>query len=275
MALASRSLVAAALAAVSAAGLLSAGLRAQSSMTPQQLMIAVVKNENAASDQHDRWLYISNERSGRTGGHLWTERVAETAPGRVRMLIAEDGKPLSPQRQQAERARLERIQAHPEEFIKHEQNTRAEEKRARDMLEVLPKDFLFENVDLRDGIWRMNFRPNPGYSPSGIEERVLHGMAGTLVIDARELRLIHMDFHLIQDVSIGFGLLGDVRPGTNFVSDRQTIDGHWHTMHIATQVRAKAIFFKQIDLNVELTRGEFKPLPQDLTVSQAAALLLR
>jgi hypothetical protein len=275
MALASRSLVAATLAAISAAGLLSPGLRAQNPTPPQQLMIAVVKNENAASDQHDRWLYLSSERSGRTGGHLWTERVAETAPGRVRMLIAEDGKPLSPQRQQAERDRLQHIEAHPEEFIKHEQNTRAEEKRARQMLEVLPKDFLFENVTLRDGIWRMNFRPNPSYSPSGIEERVLHNMAGTLVIDARELRLIHMDFHLTQDVSIGFGLLGDIRPGTNFVSDRQTIDGHWHTLHIATQVRAKAIIFKQVDLNIELTRYDFKPLPQDLTVPQAAALLLR
>jgi len=243
-------------------------------MTPQQLLTAVVKNENDAADRHELWEYLSNERSGRTGGHLWTERVVETVPGRMRRLIAEDGKPLSPERDQAERARLEHIKEHPEEFIKKEQGTRAEEKRARAMMEVLPKDFLFENVVLADGVWRMNFRPNPDYKPSGIEERVLHNMAGTLVIDAREERLLHMDFHLVQEVSIGFGL-ADVRTGTNFVSDRAMVDGSWHTMHIATEVRAKAVFFKTVDLNVELTRSGFKPLDHEVSVPEAAAMLLR
>jgi hypothetical protein len=244
-------------------------------VTPQQLMLAVVKNENEASERHERWVYLSNERSGRTGGHLWTERVAETPAGRVRLLIAEDGRPLSPERERGERARLQQIEAHPEAFIRHEQSARVEEKRARDMLEVLPKDFLFENVQLENGVWRLNFRPNPDYVPSGIEERVLHAMAGTLVIEARELRVIHMDFHMTHDVPIGFGLLGDVRTGTNFVSDRGMIDGHWHTLHVATQVRAKAVIFRSVDLNIELTRSDFQLLDHELTVPEAAALLLR
>jgi hypothetical protein len=270
--IASRALAAATLAVASAVCLL--GSAAQSPMTPQQLLTAVVKNENDAADRHELWEYLSNERSGRTSGHLWTERVVETGPGRMRLLIAEDGRPLTPERQQAERARLERIREHPEEFIKKEQNTRAEEKRARAMMEVLPKDFLFENVVLADGVWRMNFRPNPDYKPSGIEERVLHNMAGTLAIDAHDERLLHMDFHLTQEVSIGFGL-ADVRTGTNFVSDRAMVDGRWHTMHIATEVRAKAVFFKTVDLNVELTRSEFKPLDHEVSVPEAAAMLLR
>jgi hypothetical protein len=243
-------------------------------LTPQELLTTVVKNENDAAERHDRYEYLSNERSGRTGGHLWTERVVETAPGRVRLLIAEDGRPLTPDRQRAERAKLERIEAHPEEFIKHEQNTRAEEKRARDLLEVLPKDFLFEDVRLEGGVWTMRFRPNPDYRPSGIEERVLHAMAGTIAIDARDLRVIHMDFHLTQDVPIGFGL-ADVRMGTNFESDRQVIDGRWHTLHVSTQVRAKAVFFKSLDLNVELTRSDFVWLNHEVSVPEAAAMLLR
>ena len=60
--------------------------------------------------------YTSNERSERTGGHLWTERVAETSAGKVRLLLAEDGKPLSAERQKGERARMADIAAHPEEF---------------------------------------------------------------------------------------------------------------------------------------------------------------
>jgi hypothetical protein len=206
---------------------------------------------------------------------VWLERVVETAPGRVRLLVAEDGKPLTGDRLAAERARVQRIEDHPVEFVRHEQGTRMEEKRARDLMEVLPKDYVFEDVRLEDGVWKMNFHPNPDYKPDGIEERVLHNMAGRLEIDAKQLRLIHMDFHIVQDVAIGFGLLADVRTGTTFVSDRQVIEGRWHTTHVATQVRAKAILFKTVDLNLELQRTDFKPVEHDLSVPAAAAMLLR
>lgn len=247
----------------------------QAPQKPQDVVQAMINNENAAAARHEHWEYMSNERSGRTGGHVWTERVVETAPGRVRQLVGIDGKPLTPEQMQREIARLQTVRDHPEEFIKHEQNTRAEEKRARQMLEVLPHDFVFENVVLDHGLWRMTFRPNPDYSPSGIEERVLHNMAGTLVVDAHDLRLIHMDFHLVQEVSIGFGLLADLHTGTTFVSDRQETDGHWHTLHVATQVHAKAMVFKKIDLNVDIYRSEFQPLDHELSVSEAATLLLQ
>lgn len=259
------------------AGSFSPGVRAdtpQPPQRPQDVVLAMINNENAAAAKHEHWEYLSNERSGRTGGHLWTERVVETAPGRVRLLLGIDGKPLSPEQMQQERARVQGIHDHPEEFIRHEQSTRAEERRAREMLEVLPHDFLFENVVLDHGVWRMTFRPNPNTSPNGIEERVLHNMAGTLVIDAHDMRLIHMDFHLVQEVSIGFGLLADLHTGSNFVSDRQEIDGRWHTLHVATEVHAKAMVFKKIDLNVDIYRSEFQPLDHELSVPEAATLLL-
>ena len=53
------------------------------------------------------------------------------------------------------------------------------------------------------------------------------------------------------------------------------IDGHWHAMHVATEVRAKAVMFKTVDLNLDLYRSEFQPLDHELTVPEAAALLLR
>jgi hypothetical protein len=234
----------------------------------------MIDNENAAASRQEHWEYLSTERSSRTGGHLWTERVVETTPGRMRLLLAIDGHPLTGDALAKERARVAAIQRDPTGFIKHESSTRSEEKRARELLEVLPKDFLFDNVRLADGLWSLDFRPNPGYTPSGIEERVLHAMAGHIVIDAHDLRLLHMDFHLTQDVPIGFGLLGDIHTGTTFVSDRQLNDGHWHTIHVATQVHAKAVLFKSIDLAIDVTRTHFQPVPHDLTVPQAAAILL-
>jgi hypothetical protein len=241
--------------------------------TPQSILETTIANENAASARHDHYEYITYERSDRTGGHLWQERVAETDAGRLRILLAEDGKPISPERHRQEIDRLNAIAADPQAFARHQSSLLNEEKRARDMLAALPNDFLFDNVVLQNGLWRMDFRPNPQVSPSGIEERVLHNMAGHLVIDAHDLRLVHMDFHLTQDVSFGFGLLANVRAGTNFVSDRQFVDGRWHTLHIATQMHAKALLFKNLNLNLDLVREQFVPLDRNITIPQAVALL--
>ncbi len=254
--------------------LLSGAAKSQVPQTPQELVAIMINNENAAAAKHERYEYLSNERSDRTGGHVWTERVVETAPGRLRMLLAVDGKPLPPDRMQQERAKLQNIHDHPESFIRHEQGTRVEERRFRQMMEFLPHDFIFENVVLDSGEWRMTFRPNPGYKPDGIEERVLHNMAGKLVIDARSMRLIHMDFQLVQDVSIGFGLVADLHTGSSFVTDRQEVDGHWHTMHLATIVHAKAAIFKSVDLNIDVYRSDFQPLDHEYSVPDAANLLL-
>jgi hypothetical protein len=247
---------------------------AQVPQTPQDVVRLMITNENAAAAKHEHSLYMSNERSDRTGGHVWTEKVIETAPGRIRLLLAVDGKPLPPDRMQQERARIQQIHDHPDSFVRHERGTRVEERRFRDMMDVLPHDFIFENVVLDNGQWRMTFRPNPAYKPDKLEERVLHNMAGKLVIDARDYRLIHMDFTLVQDVSIGFGLVADLHAGSTFITDRQQIDGRWHTMHLATVVHAKAAIFKSVDLNIDVYRSEFQPLDHDYSVPDAASLLL-
>jgi hypothetical protein len=246
---------------------------AEAAPTPQSIIEATITNENAAAARHDHYLYITYERSDRTGGHLWQERVVDTDAGRLRLLLAEDGKPISAERHIQELDRLNAIASDPAAFARRQSSVLNEEKRAREMLEELPHDFLFDDVVLEKGIWTMNFRPNPTYTPSGIEERVLHNMAGRLVIDARDLRLIHMDFHLTQDVSIGFGLLANIHAGTNFISDHQIADGHWHTVHIATQVRARAILVKSLNLNLDLVRTDFVSLDRSLTIPQAVALL--
>jgi len=241
--------------------------------TPQRLIETTIANENAAVARHDHYEYVTYERSDRTEGHLWQERVVETDAGRLRILLAEDGKPISAQRHQQEINRLNAIAANPGSFARGQMSVLNEEKRARDMMAALPNDFLFENVALENGLWRIDFRPNPQVSPSGLEERVMHNMAGHLVIDAHDMRLIHMDFHLTQDVSIGFGLLANIHVGTNFVSDRQVVDGGWHTTHIATQVHAKAMLFKNLNLNLDLVREHFIPLDRNITIPQAVALL--
>jgi hypothetical protein len=241
--------------------------------TPLQLVNEMVAHENDEAAHHDRYEYVSTERSDRTGGHLWTERVVETESGNVKMLVAEDGKPLSAARQQQEREKLAGMMADPEAMEKKEQEKRNEEAHARMMLATLGRAFVFDNVRLTNGVWRMDFHPNPAYSPSGIEERVLHGMSGWLAIDAKQQRLLHLEASLPQDVSIGFGLLATIRAGSHVVSDRMDEDGHWRTVHVVTDIRGKAVLFKSVSKNCDVTRSDFHFLNPGTTVAQAVGML--
>ena len=249
------------------------GGKAQEVRTPSQLVTDMVAHEDDEAAHHDRYEFLSSERSERTGGHVWTERVVETASGRVRRLLAEDGKPISAEREQAERARLAAIVADPEPFLQRERTQTNDEAHARKMLDLLPRAFLFDHVRLESGVWRMDFHPNPAYSPSGIEERVLCGMSGWVAIDARQQRLMHVEGRLPKDVSMGFGLLATVHAGSHFGSDRVDEDGHWRTVHIVTDIEGKAALFKSVSRNSEITRSEFHYVDPGMTIAQAVKLL--
>ena len=77
------------------------------------IMDTLVRNEQNATDHRGRYMYLSVEKSERTNGHTWTERMAETPWGKVKFLIAEDGKPLTGDRLSAEKARLAQEAADP------------------------------------------------------------------------------------------------------------------------------------------------------------------
>jgi hypothetical protein len=64
---------------------------------PQEtsLIEKVAANEVAARQSRPHYFYVSEERSARTGGHLWKENVAETTDGPLRRLIAIDNRPLT------------------------------------------------------------------------------------------------------------------------------------------------------------------------------------
>ena len=242
-------------------------------LTPLQVVKAMIANEDDDPAHMDRYEFLSNERSERTGEHMWTERVVETAQGRIRFLLAVDGRPLSAEQEQKERGRLAAIVADPNGFVARESAQKDDEAQARKMLNLLPQAFIFDNVRLENGVWKMDFHPNPKSSPHGIEERVLFAMSGSVAIDAKQERILHIEGRLPSDVSIGFGLLATVRAGSHFSSDRADKGGHWRTVHVLTAMQGKAILFKSVSRESDITRSEFHYLDEGMTIAQAVALV--
>ena len=118
-------------------------------------------------------------------------------------------------------------------------------------------------------------RSNPAYQPQSMEERVLHGMAGSVLIDPA-IRLHEIDGHLPEDVTIGLGLIATIKAGSHFETTRYRVAGdEWKTAVLDTDIDGRAIFFKTIGKKEHAEHSEFKMLSNDLTVPQAVAMLLQ
>ena len=240
---------------------------------PKQIIETLIAHEDGASAHRGRYVYWSEERSERTGGHLWTERVAETAWGKVRLLVKEDGQPLSPARTAAERGRLAGDAADPEGFKKRESARGEDEQHARAMLQLLPRAFLFDPPKTDAGGILIFYHPNPKFVPGSLEERVLHGMDGSVLIDAKAFRTRRIEGRLPQDITIGFGFLATIKAGSNFSTTRMPEDGEdWKTETVHTDFLGKAMFLKNVARKQDAKRWDYRRIPDGTTVADAVKL---
>jgi hypothetical protein len=256
-----------------------AGVRAAdvpSGSSAQAVVTKMLAVEDAEAARKGRYIYLSKERSERTGERLWTEWVAETNAGKVRRLVAEDGQPLSAERAKAEDARLAAIVGDPEGFRRRSQAGKDDDKHAREMLGLLPKAFLLDGMRQEGDFVRIDFRPNPAYAPQTMEERVLHGMEGTLTVDTKSSRLHELAGRMPADVSIGYGLLATIKAGSNFSTMREPVKGdEWKTAVMDTDINGRAVFFKAIGRKEHSEHSDFEQVPMDITVAQAVGMLER
>lgn len=252
-----------------------AGLAAQPAAAPDAngLIGTLLQHEQDATARKGRYFYVSEERSERTGGRLWRERVVETAWGKVRFLVAEDGQALAGERLRAERARVEAEGADPEGFKRQEEARGDDEQHAKQMLTLLPRAFLFDGPTVDGETLRVGFRPNSGYQPQSMEERVLHGMSGTVLIDKATVRLRGLEGKIPEDISIGFGFLATIKAGSSFETMRRPVGGiDWKTETIHTDINGKAIFLKTIARRQDSKHSEFKKVADGITVAEAVKM---
>jgi hypothetical protein len=249
--------------------------QAQNSNTARKIVDTMLAHEGDAAEHRYKYMYVSEERSERTGGHVWTEQVVETVQGKVRLLLAEDGKPLSAERQAFEKARLKEIAAHPDLFQKREQSKNDEE-HAEQMLVLLGKAFLFDEPQQDGSDLRIGYRPDPAYQPKTMEEKVLHAMSGWVLVDEKTMQLHRIEGKTPMDVSLGYGFLGTIHAGSSFATAHEMEPGgEWKNAMVNMAIEGKAMFFKQIGKNEQVVHSEFKRLADNISVAEAVALLMR
>ena len=253
--------------------------RAASDLPPQhasakQIVATLLANEDAASRHRDHYAFLSQERSGRTGGHLWTENVVETSAGVIRMLRSEDGKPLSPERRAREHERLAAIAADPAGFATRSQAQKDDEDYARQMEWLVGRAFNFSDAGSEDGFLRIDFTPNPSFRTQSFVQRVMHSISGSLLIDPKTMRLHRLEGRLLQDVNLGFGILAKIRAGSRFgvTRDHPGVP-EWKMTEYDTDFNGRILFLKSILWNAHAVHRDFVRVPNDISVAQAVAML--
>ena len=206
------------------------------------------------------------------------KEIIETRDGDVARLLEKDGKPLPPEQEQAELDRLNNLLAHPE--IQEHRHKKEQEDSARgdEMVRMLPDAFLFtldETVQGPNGpCYRLQFKPNPAFTPPDREGEVYHGMVGELWVDKAQERLVKIDAHLISDVNFGWGVLGRLYKGGSILVENADVGyHHWETTHMKLQLQGKLLMMKSVDFSTTEDFSEFKAQPQELSYQEAIHLL--
>jgi hypothetical protein len=230
-------------------------------------------NEVAARQQRSHFFYVSEERSDRTGGHLWKENVVEVNDGPLRRLIAVDNKPLTPAEADAEQRRIDYLVAHPDDFRRQNQAHKDDETRATQLMQMLSTAYILAPDGEVNGCTRFTFQPRPEFRPSSYQERVAHELAGTVSVKQPEDRLCTLEARIVHPVEFGFGVLGRIDEGGHFSLARRQIDAkNWKTDRFSVHIKGRILMLKSLAQNQDAIRTAIRVVPQTLTLAQAAQL---
>ncbi len=241
--------------------------------SPADLVKAVIDNEvNPQSNGGVRWKYLDEKQSDSVQE---TREVVETNSGTLERLIALAGKPLSSAQQHDEAERILKLANSREQQQKLEASRRKDAEQSNAFLKMMPNAFLFSCGRQSGTLTKILFKPNPQFSTSSREGRVLKELQGEMWIDAKQLRMASINGQLMNEVKFGGGLLGHLEKGGQFSVKREEIaPGDWELTDLCVSMQGKALLFKAINVRQKERRSKFERVPENLTMIQAAGLLL-
>ena len=263
-------IIAASLAAVASKGQESSALP----KNPTDLVREVVKNELKPVSQNDTF-YTWKQRTVKPSKTI-VRQMVETPEGVLARLLSINDKPLTPEEQRKEDARVNRL-LDPSQMSAKRKEQKEDEERTRKMVSALPDAFNYEYVgtEEKDGHTMVNlkFTPNPNFNPPSRETLVFQGMEGTMTVDATAKHLAKIDGTMMKDVSIGWGIIGHLDKGGRFVVEQAPVgDNQWEVTRMKLNFTGKALIFKTIRIDSVDTATDFRKVPK-MTVQQALDML--
>jgi hypothetical protein len=249
-----------------------------SSMNDQNTdaLVRDVMRHEIESQLRDNSLWCHREQRQDAGKPTKTLEVCQTKDGDLERLLAVNGRELSPVELQAEDQRLQYIVSHPELLRARQKKEREDGEQERNLLKLFPEAFRFQCEHESENLVTLRFQSKPNFRPSTRASQAFRHMEGTLVIDARQERLVEINGRLTSEVKFAGGLFGHLdKDGTFLAREEDVGDGHWNLTFLSVQINGKALFFKTINILEKRTLLDYRPLPRGATLQQAADFLIR
>src|SRR5579862_7013698 len=247
-----------------------------SDIDPIELVRRAAKNEIRANDIEQYYMFKD---ATEYKDHSITKEIVRTKQGGLSTTLLLNGKPLTPDQRQKEYAKLEKFANDPDARRKRRDSNKADDQRAELMLTSLPDAFLYTFAGTDRGpngeqLVHLKFKPNPNFAPPNHETAVYQGMQGDMLIDRDAKRIAKIDGVLFKDVDFGWGILGKLDKGGKFlIVQRDVGGGHWEEVEELLHFNGKILMIKSLTIYSTETMTDFKPIPSNLTTTQALDLL--
>lgn len=240
--------------------------------SPNDLVKDVMYNELRDRQCDSFWEYLSVRVSG--SQDVVREQV-ETAQGPIFRILEDHNRALDAQQRQKEEQRLQELVTHPGAMTSIEQEHLKDEERLKRIIQMLPEAFLYEYDGPAEGDdVRLTYRPNPAYTPSTYEARVVHTLSGTLVVNQRQKRMVSMKGTMLYRVEFGYGLLGYIDKGGIFeVRREQVSETRWKTNLVDVHIQGRVFLLHTVNKDQREERTNFRPVPHDISLAAAKQLL--
>jgi len=262
------------------------GLLAQGPIEPQisadELVRQTVAHEVAAANETGiKHMFVSHRKTPKgSQTHLYVE----TNDAMAGMLIAINDEPLTPQQQQGENNHLAWLTNNPDQLRKKHTREKEDSDRTLRIVKAFPDAFRYQYAGTENGreymgrpgdqLVRVNFTPNPAYSPPSHVEQVLTGMQGYLLIDTAEHRIARIDGNLFREVSFGWGIIGHLDKGGHFLVQQADVGDHsWEITLMDLKITGKILLFKSLSMISSETLSDFQRVPTDLPFAKGVDLL--
>lgn len=245
----------------------------------RNLVRQVIQHQMAQDEKGggQAFMWVQKE-NGKRG--VLTKEMVDTKDGIVARLIAINDHPLTADERKSDDERLERLLNDPQARAQKAKQQQEDEKRTRRMVRALPDAFLYEPDGTVPGpngaeLVRLKFKPDPNYDAPSRELQVYEGMEGHMLLDTHAQRLAEIDAKLFRDVNFGWGILGHLDKGGQFMVRQADVTGNgdWQVVAMKLSFDGKAVIFKPIHIRDDESASNFRPVPKDMSFAQGVELL--
>jgi hypothetical protein len=206
--------------------------------------------------------------------------LIETRDGNVARTLMRHGRPLTPEEDAAEKARLEHISA--ADLSRRHKQSDSSEKYGTELIAALPRAMIFTPVagqpQLPQGEHPQavyDFAPNPQFHPSTTSQEVLPCLNGRVWIDSETHHLVRIELTVVKNVNLMMGILARVYSGGTLSYEQHPVGGgHYAYTRMEIDVKLRELMVKVLPYHATFTATDVAYMPTPPPYKEAVKMLL-